>query len=107
MMKKTLFLPLLLMLFTALVSCEKNKPCNCGVITDDEILTDANGDFLYTLTIKNDCSGNLGTYNFSYDVWFDANVGEDFCVTNVSSWVPVKPGTTKPIKKEGKTIIHE
>jgi len=37
----------------------------------------------------------------------DANVGEDFCVTNVSSWVPVKPGTNKPVKKDGKTIIHE
>jgi hypothetical protein len=103
-MKRTLLFALpMLSLF--LIGCDKNKPCNCGVITDDEIQTGTNGEFIYTLTIKNDCSGNLGTYSFDYDVWFDANVGEDFCVTNVSSWIPVTP--SKPIKKEGKTIITE
>lgn len=106
-MKRTLSLFLLVFLFTAFVSCEKNKPCNCGEITNDDIQTDANGNLIYTLTIKNDCSGNLGTYNFSYDIWFDANVGENFCVTNVSSWIPTTPNPNKPIKKEGKTIINE
>jgi hypothetical protein len=106
-MKKTILFSFIIFSSIAFISCEKNKPCNCGEITNDEIQTDANGNLIYTLTIKNDCSGNLGTYNFSYDVWFDANVGENFCVTNVSSWIPNIPNPLKPIKKEGKTIITE
>jgi hypothetical protein len=103
-MKKLGLLFLLSFSILTLIGCEKNKPCNCGEITNDEIQTGLNGEFVYTLTIKNDCSGNLATYSFSYDVWFDANVGENFCVTNVSSWVPVNP-QNKPVKKEDKIIV--
>lgn len=79
-MKKLLFIGLV-----ALSSCKK-ETCNCGEITNDEITYDVNGNSCYSLTIRNTCSGNLKTWCFDYDVWFDANVGEDFCVTNENSW---------------------
>jgi hypothetical protein len=82
-MKKSRLLLRGLILFTMIVlvsSCEK-QDCNCGVITDDQII---GGE--YTLSIRNDCTNNVETFIFSYDVWFNAYVGEDFCVTNVESW---------------------
>lgn len=99
-MKKLFILPLV---FVTLFSCQKEdvrpngslnevpdytENCNCGIITDDDIIIDANGTFYYSLTIQNDCSGNLGTYYFSQSVWMDAHVGEYFCISNVSSWLP-------------------
>lgn len=92
------------LLTVAMFACQKEelKPCNCGVITDDAIEFDNNGNIFYTLTIKNDCSNNLGKYYFSQDVWMDAPVGSDFCVTNVSSWMPT--GTTTSVKVEDKEV---
>jgi len=92
------------LLTAAMFACQKEevKPCNCGVITDDAIEFDNNGNIFYTLTIKNDCSNNLGKYYFSQDVWMDAPVGSDFCVTNVSSWMTV--GTTTSVKVENKVV---
>ena len=63
------------------MSCEKEQACNCGTVTDDGI---DNG--CYWLTVRNSCSGNKTTLCFDRDVWFDANVGEDFCITNLPSW---------------------
>ena len=60
---------------------EDNCPSNCGTITDDEILTDC-----YSLSIQNECSNNIETYCFDYDVWMDNYVGGNFCVYNVDSW---------------------
>jgi hypothetical protein len=107
-MKKLL---LLLVLPVMLLSCQKddikpNEPepqCNCGIITNDDIITDINGQDHYSLTIKNDCSGNLGTYYFTIDVWYNANVGQNFCITNVDSWLPVGPVTVHEV--ENKEII--
>jgi len=65
-----------------ILSCEKEEDCNCGVITNDEILEND----CYSLTIRNDCSDNYETWCFDYDVWFDNHVGDNFCVTNVDSW---------------------
>lgn len=93
------------LLTVAMFACQKEevvKPCNCGVITDDAIEFDNNGNIFYTLTIKNDCSNNLGKYYFSQDVWINAPVGSDFCVTNVSSWMPV--GQTTSVKVENKIV---
>ena len=72
----------------SLTSCEKieKETCNCGYITNDQITFDANGNACYSLTIRNSCTDNLKTWCFSQDVWMDANVGENFCVTNVDSW---------------------
>jgi len=93
------------MIFT---SCKKeeikpNTPvqpveeCNCGTITDDDVVFDDAGNMYYSLTIANECSGNLGTYYFSQEVWMNAFVGEYFCITNVSSWI--SEGTFKVSKK--------
>lgn len=79
-MKKIYLLVITLILIT-FSSCEKEE-CNCGVITNDEIL--ANN--CYSLTIRNDCSDNYETWCFDYDIWLDNAVGDDFCVTNVDSW---------------------
>mgnify|MGYP003681801294 CR=1 FL=1 len=69
-----------LLISIILIGCEK-EDCSCGIITDDEIL---NG--CYSLTIRNDCSDNLKTFCFDYDVWLNNSVGDNFCVTNEDSW---------------------
>ena len=79
-MKKYLYLFTFISITLVLSSCEKEE-CNCGVITDDEILGDC-----YSLTIRNDCSDNYETFCFDYDVWLDNYVGGEFCVENVDSW---------------------
>ena len=84
---KNLFI-VVLMLF-AFASCQKEKLCknaNCGEIVNDDITFDASGNPCYSLSIKNDCSGNVKTWCFEYSVWFNAPVGENFCVENVESW---------------------
>ena len=96
-MKKFTVMLLMICLTTIMVSCKKEKKeCNCGIITNDNIEFDTNNNMLYSLTIKNDCSGNSGKYYFTHAVWFEAHVGEYFCITNVSSWMPI-----------GETIIQE
>jgi hypothetical protein len=80
-MKKVLFIGLACL---SLTSC--SKECNCGTITNDEIILDANNNTCYTLTVRNSCSSNSKTWCFDYSVWFEGNVGENFCVTNVDSW---------------------
>ena len=84
-MKKVLLVGLVCL---SLTSCKKveQKNCNCGYITDDKITYDNSGNMLFTLTIRNSCSGNSKTWYFSESVWMDANVGENFCVTNIDSW---------------------
>lgn len=79
-MKKLLFIGLV-----ALSSCKKEEFCNCGTITNDKIETTGSG-LKYTLSIRNSCSDNIKTFYFDQETWFDANVGENFCVTNVKSW---------------------
>ncbi len=61
-------------------SCKK-EDCNCGTIVSDGIDGDC-----YWLRIENDCSGNTKKFCFDYDTWFDGNPGENFCVTNETSW---------------------
>lgn len=77
---------LLSLCVVALVACKKDEPCNCGTITNDGVTTNLDGSTCYWLEIRNECSGNKKTWCFDGDVWFDANVGEDFCVTNEPSW---------------------
>jgi hypothetical protein len=78
---KKLILGALLLLST--VSCQKEtKKCNCGLIVDDPIVGNQ-----YGLTITNDCSGNTQTFYFSESVWFNSYVGDNFCITNVPSWI--------------------
>ena len=77
-MKKILSILIISLTF---IGCQKDENCNCGVITDDEIL-----DNCYSLTIRNNCSDNLKTFCFEYNVWLNNSVGDDFCVTNEDEW---------------------
>jgi hypothetical protein len=102
-MKKINFLISVLLITASMLifsSCKKDKPCNCGTITDDAIEFDSNGDIFYTLTIRNECSENLGKYYFSQSVWLNAPVGSYFCVTNVSSWMPIGETTVERVENK-------
>ena len=84
-MKKVIVLGLVSVLM--LTSCSKEKEnCNCGVITNDGISYGPSNNPCYWLEIRNNCTDNKKQFCFDYDVWFDGNVGEDFCVHNVNSW---------------------
>jgi hypothetical protein len=74
---------MIFMLAIGLVSCtkEEDKPCNCGTIANDGITGTC-----YWLEIRNDCSGNKKTFCFDQDVWMDAYVGSNFCVSNQAPW---------------------
>ena len=65
----------------ALSSCSKNytKDCKCGVVTDDVI---ENGND-FTLSIKNDCSGNNKKFYVTLDTWMDYAVGANICMTEI------------------------
>jgi hypothetical protein len=80
-MKNTLLLfSTIALILLSLSSCKKEH-CNCGEIVNDGV--DGN---CYYLDIKNSCSDNTQRFCFDFNTWFDANVGEQFCVENVSSW---------------------
>ena len=66
----------------SLVSCSKEqlgKKCNCGLITSDNVSN-------YSVTIRNDCSGNYRTFTLTPGDWMNAFVGSNYCISNVSSW---------------------
>jgi hypothetical protein len=88
-MKKTISFAGLIVGVLLLASCKKEeetKKCNCGTIANDGISTNADGSSCYWLEIRNSCSGNKKTWCFDQDVWMNAAVGSDFCVTNETSW---------------------
>ena len=72
---------IVLLTIIALASCKKDtlKDCKCGVITDDAI---ENGND-FTLSIKNDCSGNTKKFYVTLNTWMDGVVGEPFCMDQV------------------------
>ena len=82
-MKKLIYLFLIVpFLFS---SCAK-EDCNCGIITDDQIIINSDLSTDYTLSIRNNCSDNVETFIFDYDTWLDNHVGDELCVTNVDEW---------------------
>lgn len=76
-MKKIIF-GLLIILFA---SCKKEdvKPCNCGLITSDDV-TD------FSIVIRNECSGNYRRFYLTEGDWMTAYVGSNYCITNSGSW---------------------
>ena len=76
-MKKSIFILSLSMLL--LSSCKKDEVCKCGLIVSDDA-TD------YSVNIQNDCSGNAKKFYLSQDDWFDAHVGNNYCISNTQSW---------------------
>ena len=74
-------LMIVLLTIIALSSCSKNatKDCKCGVVTDDAI---ENGND-FTLSIKNDCSGNNKKFYVTLNTWMDYAVGANICMTEI------------------------
>lgn len=74
----------------ALIGCEKaelpqKKDCNCGFIeSDDNYFKD--GNHFYTITVKNDCSGNYKTFFLEQGYWMNAHPGNKTCFNNVDNW---------------------
>jgi len=75
---------LIAMLF--FISCQKQKICNCGVITYDYGNTIGVGNF-NTIVVKNDCSGNERIFDVIPSSYYEIiAVGEKYCVINIYSW---------------------
>ena len=72
---------IVLLTIIALGSCKKDalKDCKCGVVTDDAI---ENGND-FTLSIKNDCSGNTKKFYVTLNTWMDYPVGGNICMDQV------------------------
>ena len=62
-------------------SCEKECESNCGIITDENACYP-----LYCVEIRNECSDNLEVFDIGYTSWSTAYVGNEMCITNVTSW---------------------
>jgi len=77
-MKKVL---LVLGLGLATLSCQKEKICTstCGLIVSDSA-------YDYSVVIRNNCSGNEKIFYLSQGDWMNAHPGEDYCITNTTSW---------------------
>lgn len=75
-MKKIIGIFLLL----TLLSCEKEKvECNCGLVLSDNVND-------YSVVIRNDCSKNEKKFYLQPGDWINAQVGSNYCITNVSGW---------------------
>jgi hypothetical protein len=69
-----------LMMCFVFTSCSKEEEeCNCGLITSDDV-TD------YSVTIRNDCSGNSKKFYLTEGDWMNAHPGNNYCISNVTSW---------------------
>lgn len=72
-------------------SCKKDdettpqENCNCGLVTEDDNGT-TNGDSWYSIDIRNSCTDNVKTFYLTQGDWVNAHVGNDFCITNETSW---------------------
>jgi len=80
-MKKLFYTTLILCSIGIFSSCEKECVSNCGtIVNEDACVTD------YCITIRNECTDNLETFIISYSDWENALNGNQFCITNVTSW---------------------
>tara|TARA_R110000868_G_scaffold248770_2_gene505318 strand:+ start:90 stop:317 length:228 start_codon:yes stop_codon:yes gene_type:complete len=69
-----------ILLLLTLLSCEKEKvECNCGLVLSDNVND-------YSVVIRNDCSKNEKKFYLQQGDWINAQVGSNYCITNVSSW---------------------
>jgi len=69
-----------IMLLLTLLSCEKEKvECNCGLVLSDNVND-------YSVVIRNDCSKNEKKFYLQPGDWMNAQVGSNYCITNISSW---------------------
>jgi len=85
---KTLKMKKLIIIFVllTLISCKKQKICNCGIITGDYGNTTGVGNF-NTIVVKNDCSGNERIFDVIPSSYYEIiAVGEKYCVINIYNW---------------------
>jgi hypothetical protein len=70
-----------LAIILSIASCKKEsaKVCNCGLVLSDDV-TD------YSVIIRNSCSGNERKFVLQPGDWINAQVGSDYCITNIVSW---------------------
>ena len=68
-----------LAIILSIASCEKEKVCNCGLVVSDDVSD-------YSVTIRNSCSGNERRFILQPGDWINAQVGSDYCITNITSW---------------------
>lgn len=79
-MKKLL---LIVIIVFSLFSCSNDdnpsQSCNCGLVLSDRVSD-------YSVVIRNSCSGNEQRFYLQGGDWMTAYVGQDYCITNVTSW---------------------
>jgi len=62
-----------------LVSCKKEKICNCGLMTMDYNYNN--------MLIRNDCSGNEKIFHITPRNMYEIiAVGERYCIDSVNNW---------------------
>ena len=72
-------LTLIIAMALGVMSCKKEEYCNCGEIVSDNVTN-------YSITIKNDCTGNYKEFTLTPSAWMDAHVGQNYCITNSGKW---------------------
>lgn len=75
-MKKVI---LVVALAIGFASCKKEETCNCGLIVSDNPSN-------YSVDIRNSCSDNVKTFYLTQGDWMNAHPGDNYCITNVTSW---------------------
>jgi hypothetical protein len=71
----------------AFIGCEKeSQTCNCGIITNDENYLDANLNSIYTLEVRNECSGNSKLFYVSKGDWMNNHAGDKTCFSDIKNW---------------------
>jgi hypothetical protein len=75
------------LLSVAFLGCEKaNTDCNCGTIINDDNYLDSNLNSVYTLEVRNDCSGRAKLFYVSKGDWMNNHAGDKTCFDNISNW---------------------
>ncbi len=77
-MKKVL---VVLLVAITMSSCneEESLDCSCGLVVSDRVDD-------YSIVVRNECSGNEKRWVLNPGDWFNAHVGEPYCITNATSW---------------------
>ena len=77
---------------TVLTSCFKQNPkpkndfCSCGRVEEKKIVysLDEPNEYLYTLTLRNRCTGNYKVFEVSKENYILAQEKKDFCVSGIT-----------------------
>jgi hypothetical protein len=70
-------------------------------VIEDGIETDPNTfEFYYWVIIRNDCSDNNKKFYLAQGDWYNATVGDPFCITDIDSWMVSNEDDLIPVLKE-------